>query len=221
MLNPAHSSKSDTYYNQGRPSIVSRVADGPHRILDLGCGSGAVGRRLQELGRAAQIVGVEIFPEAARAAARSYTKMHVGDIEHMELPYGAEFDYVLCGDILEHLKDPYAVVARIRGWLKPGGTFICSVPNVRHWGVLMSLIFAGEWRYRDAGIMDRTHLRFFTRRSSVRMIQDAGLRVVSWEMLVFGRKFRLLNAVSLGLLAEFVGSQTVLVARKDDPSAAA
>lgn len=206
------------YYNQGRPSIVSKVKEGPNRILDLGCGSGAVGRRLLDQGRASEIVGVEIFPSASKEASQFYTQVHVGDIEEMELPYGGEFDYVLCGDILEHLKDPYSVVNRITGWLKEGGTFICSLPNVRHWSVLKSLVFSGRWDYVDAGIMDKTHLRFFTRRTCLRMIEEAGLKIEFWHMLITGRRYRLINTFSLGLLREFIGPQVVVVARKQNPA---
>src|SRR5688500_837749 len=139
MLNKAHSSNNDTYYNNERPSISALIKEGPNSILDLGCGAGAVGRKLIEVGKASKMIGVELFESAAEKAAQHYTKVYTGDIEEMTLPFGKEFDYVLCGDILEHLKNPYAVVARIRDWLKDDGTFIMSVPNIRHWKVLSDL----------------------------------------------------------------------------------
>jgi 2-polyprenyl-3-methyl-5-hydroxy-6-metoxy-1,4-benzoquinol methylase len=214
VKNPSQTSKADVYYNRDRPSIQGLVKKGPNRILDLGCGAGAVGKRLLEQGKATELVGVELFEDAAAEAAQSYHKVFTGDIETLELPYSEHFDYVICGDILEHLKDPYSVVRRIGGWLKPDGQFICSVPNVRYWPVLTNLIFRGAWEYRDAGVMDRTHLRFFTRRSSFAMLNDAGFEVIQNRMLIFGRKFQLLNAVTFGLFDEFLGSQTVTLAKK-------
>jgi O-antigen biosynthesis protein len=214
MLNKAHSSNLDSYYNRERPSLVNLVCPGPNRILDLGCGSGAVGRKLLETGRASSVVGAELFPEAAARAAEHYEQVHTGDVELMELPYRSEFDYVICGDILEHLKDPYTIVKRIHILLKPGGCFICSVPNVRYWRILTDLAFRGAWEYSDAGIMDRTHLRFFTRRSCIQMIQNGGLVVERWGVFLGGRRYHALNAVTLGLLKEFLGTQIQVLATK-------
>jgi SAM-dependent methyltransferase len=84
-----------------------------------------------------------------------------------------EFDVAVCGDILEHLKEPRRVIDQIYQWLKPGGLIVCSVPNVRYWRVWQDVIFRGEWKYTTEGIMDQTHLRFFTRRSFRRMLTDA------------------------------------------------
>jgi 2-polyprenyl-3-methyl-5-hydroxy-6-metoxy-1,4-benzoquinol methylase len=214
VKNPSQNSKADVYYNRDRPSIQALVKKGPNRILDLGCGSGAVGKRLLEQGKASELVGCELFEDAAAEAARSYHKVFTGDIEVLDLPYENYFDYVICGDILEHLKDPYSVVRRINGWLKQDGQFICSVPNVRYWPVLANLIFRGAWEYQAAGVMDRTHLRFFTRRSSFAMLHDAGFEVIQNRMLIFGRKYQLLNRVTFGLFDEFLGSQTVTLAKK-------
>jgi 2-polyprenyl-3-methyl-5-hydroxy-6-metoxy-1,4-benzoquinol methylase len=214
MLNDAHVSDQDTYYNRERPSLTSLVEPGSHRILDLGCGAGVVGKKLKDTGKAGELVGVELFESAANRAAAHYSRVHCGDIEQMELPYGPEFDYALCGDILEHLKDPYSVVRRIHGWLKPGGVLICSVPNVRHWTVLSGLMMRGAWTYQEAGIMDRTHLRFFTRRSCERMLEEGGFAVERRQLLIFGRKFRLLNTLTLGLGREFLGTQIVTRSRK-------
>lgn len=214
MLNQAHISNQDTYYNRERPSIVGLVRTAPNVVLDLGYGAGAVGRRLLQEGKASIVVGVELFAAAAQEAARHYSAVHTGDIEEMTLPYAAHFDYVLCGDILEHLKDPYSVVKKIHGWLKDDGRLVCSLPNVRHWKVLAELAFHGAWDYQDAGVMERTHLRFFTRRSCFNMLRGAGFEVEQWRMLIAGRGYLLLNGVTFGLFAEFLGSQIVTLARK-------
>jgi O-antigen biosynthesis protein len=214
MLNQAHASAADGYYNHDRPSIVAMISPGPNIILDLGCGAGAVGRKLREVGKAAEIVGVELFESAAQEAARHYTEVHSGDIEEMSLPYSKRFDYVVCGDILEHLKDPYSVVKRIHGWLKDDGRFICSLPNVRYWRVLTDLVFRGAWDYSDAGIMDRTHLRFFTRRSCFKMLGDAGFVIERCRMPNSARRYIVLNAVTFGVFGEFLGTQIIVSAKK-------
>jgi 2-polyprenyl-3-methyl-5-hydroxy-6-metoxy-1,4-benzoquinol methylase len=193
---------------------VNLIRTAPNIVLDLGCGAGAVGRKLLRDGKASQVVGVELFGAAAEEAARYYSAVHTGDIEEMTLPYTRHFDYVICGDILEHLKDPYSVVKKIPGWLKDDGRLICSLPNVRHWPVLVDLAFRGAWEYRDAGVMDRTHLRFFTRKSCSQMLRDAGFEVEHSRMLISGRKYRLLNGVTFRVFEDFFGSQVVVMARK-------
>ena len=93
------------------------------------------------------------------------------------------YDVVLFGDTLEHLPDPGAVLARLRSRLKPGGALVVSLPNVANWAIRLSLL-AGRFRYTDRGILDRTHLRFFTRRTLIELLEGAGFRVVAVEASV-------------------------------------
>lgn len=218
MINEAHLSKQDLYYNRERPSITGLIDAGSHAILDLGCGSGVVGRKLKADGKAGRLIGVELFPEAAAEASRHYDQVFQGDVEAIDFKFPCQFDYAICGDILEHLRDPYSVVRRVHGWLKPGGRIICSVPNIRHWRVITDLAFGGNWTYVDAGIMDRTHLRFFTRRTCHQMLTDAGFRIQKTDVLISGRKFRLLDSLTLRLLEDFWGSQLVVLGIKEGGS---
>lgn len=128
--------------------------------LDMGCASGRMGEKLLETGKAIEMVGLECFEGAAAEAAKTY-KVHVGDVK-MVFNYESCFDYVICGDILEHLKDPYDIVRQVFRWLKPGGSILVCVPNVRNFRVLNDLVFHGKWEYLSAGILDKTHMRFFT-----------------------------------------------------------
>ena len=214
MLNKAQIAETAQYYNQDRPSITSLVQSGRHVILDLGCGAGVVGQKLMASGKAAEVIGVELFAPAAKRAATHYSKVYCEDIEAMELPYASYFDYVICGDILEHLKDPYTVVKRIWSWLKDDGLLVCSVPNVRYWKVIVRLLFLGAWDYSDAGVLDRTHLRFFTRKTCFRMLEDAHFRVRFSRTLISGRRYQFLNRLSLGVFEDLFGSQLVVLAEK-------
>lgn len=214
MINTSQSLASNIYYNRERPSITSRIKMGPNAILDLGCGTGALGRILVAAGKAREMIGVEIFEAAAAEAALSYSVVHQGDIECMDLPYSGRFDYVVCGDVLEHLKDPYTIVKKIAVWLKPGGHLIASVPNIRCWTVLFDLALRGRWEYQDSGIMDRTHLRFFTRSSFFAMLKGGGFDIVNHEMLISKRRFIYLNRATLGLFDGLLGSQVVVLACK-------
>lgn len=215
MQNAAFQDKDSEYYTRDKAWMLPLIKEGPNRVLDLGCASGRVGQKLLETGRAKELIGAEIFASAAAEAAKIYNKVYVGDVEESELPYVDHFDYVICGDILEHLKDPYTVVRRISTMLKPGGSLLVCVPNVRNFRVLKNLIFRGQWEYVSSGILDRTHLRFFTRRSCRRMLEEAGLRVYHEEMIVYGPRKKLVNRATLGLFREFLATQVFCCGRKE------
>jgi 2-polyprenyl-3-methyl-5-hydroxy-6-metoxy-1,4-benzoquinol methylase len=132
----------------------------------------------------------------------------------VELDFPPGFDYVVCGDILEHLKDPYAILRRIMEWLNPGGKLLVCLPNIRNYRVLQDLLILGEWKYVPAGILDRTHLRFFTRRSCKRMLQEAGFDVYHDHMVVDGGRKRMFDRMTLGLFEEFLGAQIFVCGSK-------
>jgi len=145
------------------------------RVLDAGCSSGYLAEPLSQRGNT--IVGIELDAEAAREAERWCERVLVGDIETMELPLEpASFDVVLCGDIIEHLRDPTRVLARLRPFLRPGGRLVVSTPNIANWAMRLSLL-AGRWRYTDRGFLDRTHVHLFTRQTLVEGVEAAGYRV--------------------------------------------
>lgn len=145
------------------------------RVLDVGCSSGYLSEPLSQRGNT--LVGIELDPEAAREAERFCERVLVGDLETMDLPLEpASFDVVLCGDVIEHLRDPGAALARLRPLLRPGGRLVVSTPNIANWAMRLSLL-AGRWRYTDRGFLDRTHTHLFTRRTLVETIERAGYRV--------------------------------------------
>ncbi len=213
MQNTAFVDKDSSYYVQLKSWMLPVINRGPNMVMDLGCASGVMGRKLLETGKAREVYGVEIFESAAAEAATIYKKVHVGDIEEMELDYQGCFDYIICGDILEHLKDPYKLVRLLGGWLKPGGSILVCVPNVRNYQVLRDLIFHGKWEYVSAGILDRTHLRFFTATSCRQMLLDAGFEVYHEQMVIYGPRKNFCNRVTLGLFKEFLALQTFCCGR--------
>ena len=147
----------------------------PLRILDVGTADGYMGAILKKQGH--YLIGVERNTKLAAAARLHYDRFHHVDIEEFDFPYHEEFDYILFADVLEHLRDPAAVIGRSLGALKPTGKVILSVPNVANFVVRMGLLF-GRFDYGDRGILDRTHLRFFTLASARRMIADLSCQVV-------------------------------------------
>lgn len=151
--------------------LARHIAPG-QSVLDLGMGTGALGRFLQS--RSPQVLdGVTLSHQEAALAAPSYRHTWVADLDQVDLPSltQATYDCIVCADVLEHLKHPERLLAQCRQLLRPGGFLLTSVPNAGYCGLLAELL-QGDWRYRDEGLLDRTHLRFFTRRSLMRFFAD-------------------------------------------------
>jgi len=143
------------------------------RLLDLGAAGGHLGRAVRD--RCAYLAGVEpdpSLPEEARAGYDDWRRTDAAAAGEWSAP----FDVVVCADLLEHLPRPEALLERIRVWLRPGGTLLVSVPNVANVTVRASLL-AGRFSYSDRGILDRTHVHFYTRRSARALLTDAGFRL--------------------------------------------
>lgn len=156
------------------------LAGSPERVLDVGCSSGYLARPLVE--RGATVVGIDADERAAEEARSVCEQVLVGDVETMALPFeDASFDLVLCGDVLEHLRDPDAFLARVRPLVRPGGRLVLTTPNVANWAMRIGLL-AGRWRYRDRGILDRTHTHLFTKKTLEEALERAGYRIVAFDV---------------------------------------
>ena len=152
------------------------LAARPSDVLDVGCSSGYLAQPMSAAG--ARVVGIELDAAAADAARAWCTEVLIGDVEAMELPFAAaSFDVILCGDLVEHLRDPGTALARLRPLLRARGRLVLTTPNVANWAMRLSLL-AGRWRYTDRGILDRTHTHLFTRSTLVETVESAGYRVV-------------------------------------------
>jgi 2-polyprenyl-3-methyl-5-hydroxy-6-metoxy-1,4-benzoquinol methylase len=163
-------------------ALLSGDFSGAARILEVGCADGHVGAFLEAQGH--RVVGVEPFPVAAAEAARRIGEVHGGTIEDYlggPAAVDARFDYLLFGDVLEHLARPDAVLRQCRLLLGPDGAVIASIPNVAHVAV-RAMLMEGRWDYADYGILDDTHLRFFTRDSLLDLFAGAGFAVERIEV---------------------------------------
>ena len=153
-------------------------------VLDLGAGHGHLGSAVRD--HVAHLTGVEWDPAAASAATAAEYDRWITSRLSPELPVERQFDVVVCADILEHLSAPEELLDAIRGWLAPGGILLASIPNVANITIRLALL-AGRFPYSDRGLLDRTHLRFYTRRSALRLVGDRGFdvkRVVATAMPV-------------------------------------
>lgn len=209
------------YYRNQRKALSVHIPAGRYRVLDIGCGAGHFGAYLKNCGKAASVFGIELAERAAREAATLLDGVICADLDLLDLlrlpvEWGEErFDFIVCADVLEHVKNPDVVLNSLSALLGPAGKLIVSLPNVRHWSVVFPLLLRGRWDYQDAGIMDRTHLRFFTRATASELILNAGLQVVSTSPQIGGR-WRILSKMSGRCLDDFLAIQFVFVANRDD-----
>jgi 2-polyprenyl-3-methyl-5-hydroxy-6-metoxy-1,4-benzoquinol methylase len=202
------------YYEWIRYDILDVVPSSAKHILSIGCGGGITEAIMTR--RGVKVVGVEMNPEAARIARQRGLTILEGDASEIDVSVAGElYDCIIYGDVLEHIPDPLSVLQRHIASLKKNGTVIVSVPNFRHYSVLWQLFIGGHVRYVDGGILDRTHLRITTRKMVFEWFELAGLRKTFLKYVIWGRRYRLISAVSLGLLREFLASQILAVGRKD------
>jgi 2-polyprenyl-3-methyl-5-hydroxy-6-metoxy-1,4-benzoquinol methylase len=170
--------KTPGYYDLPREDVASVVPESAHDLLDVGCASGALGRALKVRRPLLRVRGIEPVAEQAERARAVLDGVVVGLFEPgLRLP--AEWpapDCIVFADVLEHLPDPRAAVQHARSLLAPGGSLVCSIPNVSHWSATLPLV-RGEFDYQDYGVLDRTHLRFFSRRTAIELVEASGLRV--------------------------------------------
>jgi 2-polyprenyl-3-methyl-5-hydroxy-6-metoxy-1,4-benzoquinol methylase len=164
--------------NEGVLREFQRLKTAPGRVLDVGCGRGALGQAIQHLGW--EVWGIEQNAEVCATARQRLDRVieaDLLDVDQVRPGLGAKaFDAVVFSDVLEHLIDPLAVVESYVDLLKPGGKVIVSVPNAVVWTNRLAIL-CGWVEYTDSGVMDRTHLRFFTFRSAKRLIRQSGLRL--------------------------------------------
>ena len=198
----------DAYYNAARPNLLALLeAYEPRRALEIGCGAAANLRLLKARVPACHTVGIERDDGAVRHALAhgAADEVHVGDILDGALPAieGRRFDLLLLSHVLEHFDDPARVLQRALGWLEPEGRVLVALPNLRHYSVVYDLAVRGDFRYRADGILDRTHLRFFTRRSAERFLAAEGLQILRQAPDIVGRGSRLISGASFRLADEF------------------
>lgn len=171
-----------SYFEFSRPEMVALIPESARKILDIGCGAGRLGEALKAR-QPCEVIGIELDLAAAQAARGRLDQLLVGDVEHIDPAFPpACFDVIVCGDVLEHLRDPLRLLRRLRKWLKPSGRLIASIPNVRHHSVLRSLL-DGNWTYEPAGLLDRDHLRFFTRREVEKLFHRAGFSIAAMQLV--------------------------------------
>jgi SAM-dependent methyltransferase len=201
------------YYEQARPEVAALVPPECRRVLEVGCAGGELGRLLQAGGH--RVTGIELVPEMAERARRWLDRVVTADVETDGFRFPTEsFDAIVFADVLEHLIDPWRVLREAVGVLADGGVVVASIPNLQNIDVLRRLL-RGRWEYRERGITDFGHLRFFTLHTIRCLFAQASL-----TMEHVGHRYRrswwreLLCLLSAGRARAFWTRQYLVVGRK-------
>lgn len=210
--------KSALTYGSVNPAVFSRVPVGSRRILDVGCGTGALGSALKLEHPGRYVAGITHAEQEADQAQKVLDLVAIADLETYEFASLGQFDCVICSHVLEHLRNPTDVLARLRQVLARDGVILIALPNVLYWRQRLQFL-AGRFRYTEGGLMDSTHVVFFDWATARRLVADAGLHLSECVSdggfpgsRFFGRVGSVLDAVSLRLAPGLMGTQFLLVA---------
>jgi 2-polyprenyl-3-methyl-5-hydroxy-6-metoxy-1,4-benzoquinol methylase len=208
--------KEMNYFSLERTLFKEAVKENNLIILDVGCGAGILGAHFIK-NQNCRVYGVEISQSAFDQASLVLTHTMKGNIETMNLDFQhGFFDVIIMGDVVEHLINPIETIKKLLPFLKNGGKIHVTVPNVKHWTVLYALIFKDEWEYKDWGILDYTHLKFFTKKSFVKSLKTLSkINVIDTQRVIQKpSKSNLINKITLGIFSGFIASHTFVTISK-------
>lgn len=171
--------KQTPVHEQHNPSLLSLIPPDSEKIIEVGCSSGALAREFKKISPRCHYLGIEIDPEYTELAKRHCDKAITLDIEQASEQFWldqADRDCWIFGDTLEHLKDPWAILRKIRAGIPKSGSVVVCIPNAQHWSIQAKLS-TGQFRYENNGLLDRTHLRWFTRQTLIELFDDTGFEI--------------------------------------------
>lgn len=171
----AYNAKEKDYFAGARRDYIAELPKNPNAcILEIGCGNGNTGAIAISEGKCARYCAVEIHAPAVEIAKTKITEAVEGDVETVDLPWTSQsFDALILSEVLEHLVDPWAVLRKLHSLMKPAALVFASTPNISHYKVVLMLL-RGQFRLTDKGVMDRTHLRWFTPQTFREMFESCG-----------------------------------------------
>lgn len=194
----------DDYFEHARSEMLDFLPEKAESFLEIGCGGGTFGNLVKQH-YDCEYWGIELNPIAAKIAEQRLDRVFLGGAPEtiFDIPE-RQFDCLVFNDVLEHLVDPFQVLRDVKKFLKPGGSIAASIPNVRHFHTMWKLVFHKTWRYEDAGILDRTHLRFFTEITTRELFEEQGYRVDKMAGInkSDSRFEHLMNLMTLGWLRD-------------------
>ena len=216
-----YQSKKNTYFTNSRKDIIQLLKKNPEsKILEIGAGGGDTLIEIKLRGLASEVWGVELFSlPNSNQKDESIDRFFISNIEkEFDFLPKNYFDAILCGDVLEHLVDPWTVVSQLTECLKIGGVFISSIPNIRIRSAFSKIYWKGDFSYTDAGTFDKTHLRFFCKKNMIELFSSERLQVVktfpNFDFNDNEKRFQILNRLTFRLFEEFLALQFLIISEK-------
>ena len=214
-----YNSKEMTYFTEARLDLLQLLPRSQNiKLLEIGAGTGETLLAAKKLGIAIECVGVELMKiDNSNQRNPDIDRFVFGDIQTLHLDFEENyFDVIVCADVIEHLINPWLTIEKLSKFLKKDGLFVSSIPNFRNFRVLRSIVFQGNFEYQEAGILDKTHLRFFCKKNIINLFKDSGygIETIRTNMGGYGFKHKLLNDLTLKLLQDFFVFQYLIVAKK-------
>jgi 2-polyprenyl-3-methyl-5-hydroxy-6-metoxy-1,4-benzoquinol methylase len=192
-----------SYFTHERPELIPLIPKNTKALLDVGCGAGTFGKNVKNsLG--CDVWGIEPVEEPALEAEKVLDKVVLGLFDEALPQINRTFDVVCFNDVLEHMPNPWDALKKTKNLLNENGVVIASLPNILHYQEFLDILFKKDWKYEEAGIMDKTHLRFFTKRSIVRMFEECGYSVLEIKGLdpTPSKKMSLISLFTFGYFSE-------------------
>lgn len=194
-------------HEQHNPDLLGFIPKNAATLIEVGCSSGALAREYKKINNNCQYIGVECVAEYVKLAERYCDSVLELDIESAGEKFFRDNHACECwifGDALEHLRDPWSLLAKIRAVIPVNGSIVACIPNAQHWSVQAKLS-CGDFRYENSGLLDRTHLRWFTRKTIFEMFQNAGFKIVEGRPRIFKEPHREKFLPAIRLMAESIG----------------
>lgn len=217
-LSAQYESKPEGYYGVTREEMLPFLPATARKVLDVGCGGGGFGVSMKKFRKdITQIWGIEPNKEAASIAEGVYDKVICSTFDE-NVPELADqkFDAIIFNDVLEHLIDPQSILKVCKKYLAEGGCIVASIPNILYFNVFFNqIILKQDWEYTGSGILDNTHLRFFTKKSIIRLFEETGYRIATIEGINANvyRRYRLINFLALNKMYDWRFLQYAVVAK--------
>ncbi|WP_208095651.1 class I SAM-dependent methyltransferase [Nostoc sp. 106C] len=220
LMEYEYQKKDAEYFQNVRQEMLDFIPFSSKTILDVGCGGGNFGKYLKEE-RNVEVWGVELDKDAASIAAQKLDKVICAAFTNsLDLPK-SNFDCIVFNDVLEHMVDPYSALVYAKEILNKQGVVVASIPNVRYFDNIWNLLVKKNWEYSDWGILDKTHLRFFTKRSIISTFENLGYYVECIESINplekihprLVKRFNFLNIILLNKIEDMRYLQFAVVAR--------
>jgi hypothetical protein len=195
-------------HEQHNPDLLALIPKDAKKLIEVGCSYGALAREYKKINSHCRYLGVEVVLEYAERAKRHCDAVFTLDIEEVDetrLQGDLASDCWIFGDSLEHLKDPWRLLGKIRKALPEHGSVVACIPNIQYWGIQAHLN-CGDFRYKDSGPLDRTHLRWFTRTTILEMFTDAGFAIAAIGARIFDEPEREKVLPAIKYMASLIGA---------------